>query len=625
MYEIKDSVLAVTAGTQALCMQDIRTRACVQLTAVRPVLSLRETGGQLEYEMAGGVHVRVWLDTDHALLMQVSAPEDMPHALPHPFVCRPEAGQRLLLTIDEGICLRTEEPDTLLCVPRPCCGRECTMPFTAILLPQHYLMTVLDTEWDAQLQLRRSADGLLYDTVDWLPSLGQWRYARRLRYYFAPGRTTAVCKQFRQYRTRQGLLTTLRKKQAQDPDVDRLVGAANVWLWHDDYEQLMYANAQKDVDIDSTKEIARIAAQMQAAGMTRIIWGIFFGADAKCVPLLQEQYGYLCSRYDCLTDVPPADVLRVVPQNRIENCGYTVRRIKDYPDGVAYDENLQPRPAWALPGTDGHMHPQNKLCPSRMPVRLREELPDCRREDGCRARFIDVMGVETYECFHPAHPVSRRESVGLRQQCFQYAQQEGLIVGTEDGFDRLAPFLHYNEGMMSPVFFRYQYENSGRMKAVCHGAEAAAFFDRYLLNPAYRVPLWELVYHDCVASYWYWGDSSSCCPDRMHRRDLWNILYGTAPMYSFRNSSWERLRQSIFASYQAVCSAARQVGYCEMTEFTWLREDASVQQTTFSNGTVVIVNFSDTPYVHCGITVPPDGYRIIQAEQPKKEEAYAVE
>ena len=163
MYEIKDSVLAVTAGTQALCLQDIRTRACVQLTAVRPVLSLRETGGQLEYEMAGGIHVRVWLDTDHALLMQVSAPEDMPHALPHPFVCRPEAGQRLLLTIDEGICLRTEEPDTLLCVPRPCCGRECTMPFTAILLPQHYLMTVLDTEWDAQLQLRRSADGLDVD------------------------------------------------------------------------------------------------------------------------------------------------------------------------------------------------------------------------------------------------------------------------------------------------------------------------------------------------------------------------------------------------------------------------------------------------------------------------------
>ena len=62
-----------------------------------------------------------------------------------------------------------------------------------------------------------------------------------------------------------------------------------------------------------------------------------------------------------------------------------------------------------------------------------------------------------------------------------------------------------------------------------------------------------------------------------------------------------------------------------MTEFTWLREDASVQQTVFSNGTVVIVNFSDTPYVHCGCTIPPDGYRIIQAEQPKKEDAYAAE
>lgn len=619
MYTIKDSALAVIADQQTLRLQCKETGASIRLTVVRPVLSIRKTGEQLEYDMANGVQVKLHLSADHALIAQILAPEHIEQAVAHPFICCPEPGQRLLLTIDEGICLCAEEQDELFRMPRFCCGRECTMPFTAVLLPEHYLMTILDTEWDAKFQLYRNENGLLYDTVEWLPSLGKWRYARQLRYYFAPGQITAACKQFRTYRKQQGLLVTLRQKQIQNPYVDRLVGAANVWLWQDDYEQLMYAHEKVDIHIDNTVLIEDISAQMKACGMDRIIWGVFFDADAKCVPALQDTRGYLCARYDCLTDVPPKDVLQVVPQNRIDNCGFTIRRIKDYPDGIAYDEHLQPRPAWSLPGTDGNMHPQNKLCPSRMLTRLREELPVCWLEDGCRARFIDVMGVETYECFHPAHPVSRRESVKLRRQCFSYVAQQGLVVGTEDGFDQLVPELHYNEGMMSPVFFRYQYENAGRMKACCYGSEAAAWQDRYLLNPAYRVPLWELVYHDCVVSYWYWGDSSCCCPEQMYKKNLWNILYGTAPMYSFRSGNWERLRQDITSSYHTVCPVARQVGYCEMTDFAYLRKDASVQQTTFSDGTVIIVNFSHVPYERPGVSVPPNGFVTVRNTQTGKE------
>lgn len=616
-YELQDSALHVTADRQGLSLRCRETGASVRLHVTCPVLALRKTADRLEYELPDGVRAVLFLDEDHALVAQLHAPQDRTAPLLHPFAARTQPGQKLLLTIDEGVCLPVEEQAELLSAMRGCCSRECTMPFTAALLPGHYFLTVLDTEWDAGFQLCREENGLLHDTVYWLSSLGQWRYDRQLRYYFAPGQITQACKRFRAYRSRQGLVVTLRQKQQKTPALDRLVGAANVWLWHDEYEKLMYANTRNEVSVENTAQIEAISAQMRESGMEHIVWGIFFGADAAAVPTLQQDRGYLCARYDCLTDVPPEEVLRVIPQNRIENCDYTVRRMKDYPDGIALDGQQQPRPAWALPGTDGKMHPQNKLCPSRMPLRLREELPECRK-DGCRARFIDVMGVETYECFHPEHPVSRRESVELRQQCFDEAIRQGLVVGTEDGFDRLAAQLHYNEGMMSPVFFRYQYENAGRMKALLYGQDAAEWQDRYLLNPAYRVPLWELVYHDCVASYWYWGDSSCCCVERMHKKDLWNILYGTAPMYSLRSGNWSQLRERIVASYHAVTAVARRVGYCEMTDFTWLREDAGVQQSTFSDGTVVIVNFSDSAYEAAGKTVPADDYLVIHNAQAER-------
>ena len=30
----------------------------------------------------------------------------------------------------------------------------------------------------------------------------------------------------------------------------------------------------------------------------------------------------------------------------------------------------------------------------------------------------------------------------------------------------------------------------------------------YGIGHYYRIPFWELVFHDCIVSTWYWGDSS---------------------------------------------------------------------------------------------------------------------
>lgn len=45
---------------------------------------------------------------------------------------------------------------------------------------------------------------------------------------------------------------------------------------------------------------------------------------------------------------------------------------------------------------------------------------------------------------------------------------------------------------------------------------------------AYRLPLFALVYHGCVVSYWYWGDYNNKLPALWGKRDLSNALYGAS-------------------------------------------------------------------------------------------------
>ena len=546
---------------------------------------------------------------DGALVATLSRPSDATGRIHHPMTILPDPADTLLLAIDGGVTQQAADPDPLLAVERTFCSRENTLPLFATLRNGSYLLTVVETEWDAASNIRQDDRGLWTHELLWEPSLGHWSYDRTVRLYAAEGGVTELAKTFRAIRQREGALIPLTEKAIRSPQIRQLYGAANIWLWHDDYEKLMYGTQAWNVDIKNTDNIRAISRQLWDAGVDRANWGIFFLADADAVPDL-EQLGYITAKYDCLTDVPTKEIRHVVPQNRIDNCDYTTRRLKDDPDGVALDEHGTPRLAWELPGTDGKMHPQNKLCPTRMPVRLQEELDACFAQDHCRIRYLDVMGVETYECFSPEHPVTRKDSIALRQDAMDYVFQSGYLVGTEDGSDRFAAHIVYNEGVMSPVFFRYDWLNCGRTKAVHYGAKAVEHFDSYMLNPGRRVPLWELVYHDCIISYDYWGDSATCCMERILQRDLFHLLYGQPAMYSFRTGNWETLKPHILDSYHRISPVVRQVAEHEMVRFDWLTEDKTVQQTRFANGVVVTVNLSDQSWTDGSLSLAPWGWNV---------------
>jgi hypothetical protein len=170
------------------------------------------------------------------------------------------------------------------------------------------------------------------------------------------------------------------------------------------------------------------------------------------------------------------------------------------------------------------------------------------------------------------------------------------------------PFLHYFEGMLS--LGPYRVPDSGRdMARIWTNAPERVV--KFQLGHEYRLPLWELVYHDCVVAQWYWGDYNNKLPMLWDKRDLFNLLYATPPMFMFNRDFWKKNKGRFVQSYRNTCPTVREVGYSEMTDHRFLTADRSVQQTAFANGTRVTVNFGDRPFrLADGTSVPPMGSRV---------------
>lgn len=259
----------------------------------------------------------------------------------------------------------------------------------------------------------------------------------------------------------------------------------------------------------------------------------------------------------------------------------------------------------------GLLIPCGTLCDRQAVAYAEQRMPPELSSHPYRCRFIDTTTASPWrECYHPKHPMTRSESKQFKMDLLRYVSDgSSLVCGSETGHDAAVPFVHYFEGMLS--LGPYRVPDSGRdmMRIWDEVPEAVAKFQT---GHAYRLPLWELVYHDCVVAQWYWGDYNNKLPKVWDRRDLWNALYGTPPMFMFDRKIWEANRERFVKSYRTAAKVARATGYSEMLSHEWLTPDHTVQRTRFANGVVVTVNFGGKPFLMPGeVSLPPLECQIV--------------
>jgi hypothetical protein len=484
---------------------------------------------------------------------------------PHPFATR--AGDVLIMPVNEGISYPVDD-DTLDPMRYILYGGHgICMPWYGVMgADGEGVMAIVDTPDDASVAVPRLG-GLLCEAPVWQPQKGLHGYPRRMRYVFLPeGGYVAMAKRYRAYALESGLLKTLAQKRQERPALDMLIGAVNVWCWQND--------------------APAFCREMQEAGIDRILWSHRRGPEE--VAELNEM-GVLTSRYDIYQDVmDPANF----PNLRWQHPDWPTEA---WPQDLMISADGTWTKGWRVRGTDGEWYPCGVLCDAVAAEYARRRIGEELKTHAYRCRFIDTTTATPWrECYDPDHPLTRTESRETKMELLNVVSEElGLVCGSETGHDAAVPYVDYFEGMLSLGPYRVPDAGRRMRELVFDVPERVAKFQT---GHFYRLPLWELVYHDCVVAHWYWGDYNNKLPDLWDRRDLINVLYGTAPMFMYDRRVWDEYRDRFAQSYRTVGPVARACGYSEMLDHRWMTSDHAVQQTRFSNGVTVTVNFGDAPF-----------------------------
>ncbi|NLS92591.1 MAG: hypothetical protein GXX96_10560 [Planctomycetaceae bacterium] len=497
-------------------------------------------------------------------------------AFPAPFESKP--GEFLILPVNEGISYPVDDESLPEMNYYLYGGHGLCMGWYGSTDTKRALLTIVETPDDAAVRLPR-IDGRLVLAPQWQPQKGQFGPSRRIRYVlFESGGYVAMCKRYREYAKDIGLLKTLAQKRQENPNVDKLVGAANIWSFG-----------------PRGPEMCR---EMQGLGIDRILWSARSKPDEIDA---MNAMGVLTSRYDIFQDcMNPAnfDKLRGLHGDWTSDA---------WPDGIMLDAKGDWIRGWRVEGKDGEMYPCGVLCDRLAPDYARRRIPPELETHSYQCRFIDTTTASPWrECYSEAHPLTRSESRHWKMELLRVISEElDLVTGSETGHEAAVPYVHYFEGMLS--LGPYRVPDAGR-RMLEPWDEAPERVAKFQTGPYYRLPLWELVYHDCVVAQWYWGDYNNKLPKLWDRRDLINTLYGTPPMFMFDAKIWQGNRDRFVKSYKAIAPVARATGYREMLSHEWLTEDHTVQQTRFAGGVTVTVNFGEEPYrLEGGESVAPTG------------------
>lgn len=474
-----------------------------------------------------------------------------------------------------------------------------SMSFWAIENSNGWLLSAVYTNFDAELKTSRSDDGLCRTNIVWIPQMGKWGYERKLRFYVgnrSKSSISDICSIYRKMAEEKGLVKTLKQKAENNKTVLRLAGCANVWLWNDDAMYKLYdMKAIYKIPTEEQTTLRRsIADEMKSSGMTNVLWSIFDeNIDKKTVEHIR-QLGYLTTSYDVYTDVIPNTIADKIPETRRRRCEH---RMPYWPGGIARERDGSLSPAWKLTGIDGKMYDQHRMCDVVAIECAKNYVPKHYLNNKLDGIFIDVSMTGAHECYSNEHPLNRTKSWENKNKLFELMGEYGLLRGSENGHENGVRNYEYSEGKMSLPLMRFN--DSGRKMTTLHeNEEDIQFMKKYMLNPQNRVPLWELVFHDCETSYWYWGDCTNSCPPLMKLRDLFCNLYGLPPLYSFAATQWNMLKEEIVESYKRTVLLARNLAMCRMTDFEYLSADRMVQKTVFSDGTQIIVNFGDADFIY---------------------------
>ncbi|MDD2981082.1 MAG: DUF5696 domain-containing protein [Hespellia sp.] len=465
------------------------------------------------------------------------------------------------------------------------------MPWYAQVRDRAGYLAICITPWNAGYQAEHPENGpYTHVSMRFEPSFGRMEYRRIVRYTFLNDCDyNDICKTYRTYVKEQGRLKTLAEKAAKNPSVEDLIGCAFV---HKGIKTSVERNSDfYDAEAPEKNNHLTTFAQREAEMRKLHDMGVeklYLHLDGWAQPgydNLHPDYLPACSEaggWEGMKSLADA----------MQDMGYLFGIHDQYRDFYKSAPSFDPQYACQL--TDGSIPehqrwaggPQSYLCTTQAPFYVKRNFTEIEKHDiHLDCAYLDVFTCnEGDECNNPHHKMSRRDCYDYRNQCFEYLLSKGILPSSEEVSDWCVPSL---------VF--------------CHYAP----YDFMLREPGkpkqgVPVPLYNLVYHDCMIEPWMM-DKVSETEDYM----LYALLNGGAPYlirdgaYPNFDGSFESLDTKIeeeIGRSKVVSDLHKKVAKCEMVRHEMVNGNYEIQRTTFADGTMVTVDFKKQTYIINGST-----------------------
>lgn len=460
------------------------------------------------------------------------------------------------------------------------------MPWFGQVKDRAGYIAICEQPWNAAYYTEHPAEGpYTHVGIRWEPSLGKMDYRRVMKYSFVKDCDyNDLCKIYRNYVIEKGRFKSLAEKAVKTPSVDQLIGSAflhkgiktQVMTNSDFYDA---ENPDKNNHLTPFSVRTEEIKKFHELGVEKL----YLHLDGWAEP------GYDNQHPDYLPACEKAGGWKAMKElsDTMHECGYLFGIHDQYRDyyyaAKTFDENFATRLADGTIPSHARWAggPQTYLCATQAPFYVKRNFTEIM-DNGIKldCAYLDVFTCnEGDECSHPWHKMTRRECYEYRNACFEYLLSKGILPSSEEVNDWAIPSL---------VF--------------CHYAPYDFMLDRPgSPKKGIPVPLFNLVYHDCLIEPWMM-DKVSEEEDYM----LYAVLNGGAP-YLVRDGAYQNTDGSFAGGVEitiedqikrckVVSDLHEKVAKCEMVRHEMVDGNPEVQRTTFADGTVVTVDFQAQTY-----------------------------
>ena len=234
--------------------------------------------------------------------------------------------------------------------------------------------------------------------------------------------------------------------------------------------------------------------------------------------------------------------------------------------------------------------------------------------------FIDCDAYgELFDDYSTSHLATQVDDMNARLARIAWIRDTyNMVVGSEGGAAYAAATLHFAHGMTVPVIGWGDPDMKEKTSPYYIGGywppEGPAIHIKqvplkpnylYLyFDPRFRLPLYQIVFHDSVVTTNHWGSGSLKFENAIGTLALLELLYNVPPLYHLNMSEFSKHKAWIKRHYAFFSPLHRQVGGQAMTDFEWLSDDKQIQRTEFGDVVEIFANFGAGAFEFEGVVIP---------------------